>query len=282
MMLSKSKHVGWCVRFVAVGLIGCSLASSALAGPAAKILLVATPPDHPWAAHMYEFDCHVLAKCLRQTKGVEAEVVVGWPADSRRLNDVSSLVFYSRPAGEIVLHPGHRERFMTLMDRGVGFVAIHWGTGVGYTPLADDPDVRDTYKNVLGGWFRRPPCGIKITKAMLHQKAADHPLCRGWSGYEIHDEFYLNPVLHERARPILQVSIGGTDQTVAWSHERSGTERGRSIGISLGHYHDNFKREAFRRALVNAILWTARVDVPNEGAPVVIDPQELELPQRPE
>ena len=265
--------------WVVVCLGGISFGGTAAAAGAAKILLIGTPPDHPWASHMYEFDCNVLAKCLQQTAGVEATVHIGWPVDSRQLEAVDALVLYSRPAGEILLHPDHRQRFLTLMDRGAGMVAIHWATGVGYTPLADQPEVRDAYQNLLGGWFRKPPCDIRIASARLRQIAVEHPLCFGWSDFEIHDEFYLNPVLHPRARPVLQVQIDGQDQTVAWSFERAGASQGRSVGITLGHFHDNFRREDFRRALVNAILWAARVEVPRTDAPVELDAGQLELPK---
>jgi type 1 glutamine amidotransferase len=41
---------------------------------------------------------------------------------------------------------------------------------------------------------------------------------------------------------------------------------GRSFGTTLGHFHDNFANESFRRLIVNGILWSARIDVPPDGA----------------
>src|SRR5262245_61901986 len=94
----------------------------------AKILLVHTRPDHAWATHMYEFECKLLARCLQQTKGVETVVVRDWPTDARELEGVKAIVYYSRPAGDIVLAPAHKKKFQELMKDGVGFVAIHWAT----------------------------------------------------------------------------------------------------------------------------------------------------------
>jgi hypothetical protein len=34
-----------------------------------------------------------------------------------------------------------------------------------------------------------------------------------------------------------------------------------------GHFHENFCEKAFRQAIVNGILWTARIEVPEHGAP---------------
>ena len=70
----------------------------------------------------------MLAQCLRLTPGVEAVVVEDWPRDPAALEGVKSIVFYSRPAGDIVLSKGHREQFEKLLANGVGYVAIHWAT----------------------------------------------------------------------------------------------------------------------------------------------------------
>ena len=44
-----------------------------------KILLIAKDRDHAFSQHEYLSDCTILAKCLGQTKGVQAEVSNGWP-----------------------------------------------------------------------------------------------------------------------------------------------------------------------------------------------------------
>ena len=60
------------------------LASTALvaADKKAKILLIGKDLDHPRNTHTYMSDCTLLAKCLRQTDGVETVVSNGWPKDS--------------------------------------------------------------------------------------------------------------------------------------------------------------------------------------------------------
>lgn len=240
----------------------------------AKILLVGTRPDHPWATHMYSHECRVLAQCLRLTGGVEAITVEDWPRDPAMLAGVKSLVFYSRPAGDIVLSNKHREAFEALMAQGVGYVAIHWATDA---DLKRGPD----YLDVLGGWFNFAHSGLKITTAPLRQLAPEHPISRGWKEFALHDEFYLNLKFHERATPILQVPVDGKQQTVAWVFERDGPQRGRSFGTTLGHFHENFEIEAFRRFLVNGILWTAGVDIPQSGAVVQVADADLKLPPEP-
>jgi type 1 glutamine amidotransferase len=246
-----------------------------------RIVLVGTKPDHPYASHMYEFECQLLAKCLVQTPGVEAVTARGWP-DNDVLQNARSVVFYSSPAGEIVLAPPARDSFRRLMSNGVGFVAIHWATGVGYSRLADEPGLRDEYLATLGGWFRRPPCDVKIGTSRVVKIDPQHAVCRGWSEFELRDEFYLDLVFHERMHPILKVDVDQRQQVVAWSFERSNSNGGRSFGMTLGHFHSSFANEAFRRAVINAILWTAHIEPPAAGSPVAITEAELTLPAAPE
>jgi len=51
-----------------------------------------------------------------------------WPQDPSVLSGAKAIVFYSRPAGDIVLGDSHRTEFEKLMQAGVGYAALHWGT----------------------------------------------------------------------------------------------------------------------------------------------------------
>lgn len=252
------------------------------AGPPAtkKVVLIATKADHPYGTHMYSFECGLLAKCLRQN-GVDAFVSLDWPTGPKAFEGVSSIVFYSRPAGDIVLSEPIREPFQRLMSEGVGLVAIHWATGIGYSDLADRDDIRTSFKNTLGGWFRRPPCGIQFATTPLVQLDPGHAICRGWESNPHHDEFYLDLVFHEDVKPVLEATVDGKKQVVAWAFDRPASAQGRSFGTTLGHFHECFARESFRRAIVNGILWTAHVEVPASGARVTVDNADLQLPPNP-
>jgi len=65
----------------------------------------------------------------------------------------------------------------------------------------------------------------------------------------------------------------GRSEIVAWAFERGNS--GRSFGFTGGHFHRNWGDENFRRLVTNAILWTAKVDVPKNGAKVELDAAEL-------
>lgn len=259
-------------QIVFVALIAISVSSFAIAEDAAtKILLCYTKPDHPYASHMYEFECRLLAKCLKQTEGVETVIVQDWPEDEATFDGVKTIVYYSRPAGDIVLHPQHRDKFKQLMKDGVGLVCIHWATG------SNDANAPD-WTAALGGWFNRPPCGLKTTTSKLTQANAEHPVCRGWKDYDLRDEFYLDLRFHEDTQPLMTVEVNDKQQVVGWAIERKDEGGGRSFGTTLGHFHENFAIESFRRAIVNGILWTAHVEVPESGAPVALEESDWKLP----
>jgi trehalose utilization protein len=156
-----------------------------------KIVLIATKQDHPPATHMYDFECKLLAKCLNQTPGVEAVVSpdFDWPADSRLLKDARSIVYYSRPAGDILLHPSRRDEVRKLLNAGVGLACIHWAT-------AAEKEHGEEWLQTLGGWFHFAHSGLAVEKQKLVQAERDHPVCRGWQEYDLRDEFYLNLKFH--------------------------------------------------------------------------------------
>jgi hypothetical protein len=78
------------------------------------------------------------------------------------------------------------------------------------------------------------------------------------------------------AKAVLTAEVNNQEYPVAWVYERP--DGGRSFGFLGGHFHANFGKKDFRRAIVNGILWTARIDVPPGGAPVEITPKDMELP----
>src|SRR5256885_7167668 len=62
---------------------------------------------------------------------------------------------------------------------------------------------------------------------------------------------------------------------MAWAFERA--DGGRSFGFTGGHVHNNWANEDYRRLMVNAILWSAKIDVPAEGAKVRSEEHTSEL-----
>jgi type 1 glutamine amidotransferase len=240
--------------------------------PKTKILLIGKDPDHPYGSHMYLHTCGVLAKCLELTPGVETAVSNGWPKDAKTLEGVKAIVVYTSPAAELLLDGPHRDEVAKLMKSGVGLVTVHWASSIKKDNLER---LGPTWLSYMGGtWVSN--VGLSGGRSPLKQLLSDHPICRGWKEYEIDDEYYMNPTI-EKAKPLLEVrEKNGKDVIVGWVYDREGG--GRAFGTTLGHPYKNFQIEAFRRMIVNGILWAAHVEVPKEGARVDIGETALALP----
>ncbi|MBL4884172.1 MAG: ThuA domain-containing protein [Planctomycetaceae bacterium] len=235
-----------------------------------KILLIAQGPDHPYRTHCYVPDCELLAKCLKQTPGIETIISRGWPEDEKVLDDVDSIVLHVRQGGNLFFHPSHRKRAIELMEQGVGLVAVHWGTG------ADNAEAGTLWRKALGGHFNAQHFS-KYTVTISNVKDANqnHPVSRGWETFELRDEFYYDLKFEEAAVPLSTVKLKDKVYPVSWTFERK--NKGRSFAIVAGHFHDNFAVDPFRQMIVNGILWTAKVKIPEQGAPIQIVPEDLDL-----
>ncbi len=243
----------------------------------AKVLFIGKNPDHPFGTHMYLHTCKMLAKCLEKHEGVETVISNGWPKDETVLKGVSTIVVYSTPAAEFLLDSPYRDQVIEKMDAGVGLVTLHWASSVNKNNF-DRLGAR--WMSYLGGtWISN--VGLHTGKSPLKQLVPDHPICRGWKEYELLDEYYLNPTITDEATPLLQVMAKDKPVVVGWAFNRK-ENKGRSFGTTLGHFYNNFQRKPFRKMVVNAILWTGHVKVPEEGANVELSDDELALPEKPE
>jgi type 1 glutamine amidotransferase len=155
------------------------------------------------------------------------------------------------------------------MKRGCGLVLIHWST---FFPNAGSGEQALEW---VGGHFdyqSGPPprhwaSDIQTVTTTLHP-AADHPVCRGVEAFEIRDEFYYRLRFRDRdprLKSVLQANLPGVKeaQTVAWTVQRA--DGGRGFGFTGGHYFANWQHPAFRTLILNAIVWTAHLEVPEKG-----------------
>jgi type 1 glutamine amidotransferase len=252
------------------------LASTTLVGAEkkAKILLMGKDLDHARNTHTYMGDCTLLARCLSQTDGVETVVSNGWPKDPAVLKDVTAIVLHNRLGGTMLFRGPQRRQVEEMLKQGVGITAIHWGTG------AETPE-GGPWLQTMGGWFNAEGDGFSrylVQTSLLRQADSTHPICRGWTDFELREEFYFKLCFLPEARPVMSTNIEGKDYPIGWVYERRNAKDGRSFGFVGGHFHDNFGIRAFRQAVVNGILWTAHMDIPEKGAPIAITPKDMELP----
>jgi type 1 glutamine amidotransferase len=62
-------------------------------------------------------------------------------------------------------------------------------------------------------------------------------------------------------------------QHMAWATERE--DGGRGFGFTGGHFHRGWANEDQRKLVLNAILWTAKAEVPAEGVASKVTEDEM-------
>lgn len=97
-----------------------------------------------------------------------------------------------------------------------------------------------------------------------------HPVARGLEPVKLREEFYYNlrfATDTEGVKPIWQVpALAGREpdgRVVAWTRERA--QGGRGFGTTCGHFYDNWQQAQFRKLILNALVWTAGGEVPENG-----------------
>ena len=258
-----------------------------------KVVLIAGPKDktHPAGTHEYEKSVRVLEHCLRQQSGVAVEAHFnGWPKDDSTLRDAATVVLISagsdRDPGDHPLLIGDRLAVLGKeMQRGCGLVTLHWST---FFPREK---ASATLLEWTGGHFdyesgsapRRWASDIQTLTTKLRIAPTSGAMGRGLADFELNDEFYYKIRLKKddpKFKPVLLADMKNEKepQVVAWSIERA--DGGRGFAFTGGHFFRNWWNESFRRVVLNAILWTAKVEAPKEGVASVLPPQEKFNPEQ--
>ncbi len=257
----------------------------------ASVLIVVGPSNHPPGSHEVAAGARLLADALGRmanVDGVRTSIVYEWPSDERVRESASTVIFVGDtfPANRFD-HPARNlEQLGEMMDRGCGIVCLHYATGL----LGEDVarDGRHPLLQWIGGYFANRSCAHHQSVARVYPEAIiepvdpSHPVSRGWKAFSIHDEPYINNYFggpgnrlgpHVRA---LAASMLPPDapqrEVVAWGLERP--DGGRGFGIVMPHYYKNWADINLRRIILNAVVWTAGLDVPPGG--VVTPEPDLE------
>jgi type 1 glutamine amidotransferase len=249
---------------------------------AIKIVIVAGRQSHGPGEHEFFAGSAILMKLLKQTPGVFPVLARdGWPKDPKTFEGAKAVVFYmDGGGGHPIIQKDHEEVVQKLIEQGVGFVNLHYA--VEYPKSKSDHILA-----WLGGYYETGFSTNPHWKADF-KSLPEHPITRGVKPFDIQDEWYFNirfapeskkvtPILKavppddKRGTPAAK-EFKGREEIVAWAFER---DKGRSFGFTGGHFHRNWGDENFRRLVVNAILWTANVEVPKDGAKVELDPEDL-------
>jgi type 1 glutamine amidotransferase len=256
------------------------VSSCSLADEPKKLLLLGQKPDgHPPGTHEYMPGQRLLAKLLGNVTGIESRVVQAddaWPGGPKLLDQADGVVlFVSEGAKWVGADAVRRRAFERMAERGGSLVVLHWGMGT------REAGPIDPFVKLFGGCHGGPDRKYKVLDdAEVRVASPDHPITRGVGNLRVRDEFYYRLKFIPPAgtiRPVLQVPIDGELETVAWSWDRP--DGGRSFGFSGLHFHENWGHTEYRRLIVQAVLWTMTVSIPEKGVAVNIESQELEPKQ---
>jgi type 1 glutamine amidotransferase len=251
--------------------------------PKKKVVFISGKPSHGRMKHEHRAGNMILAKRLNDS-GLPIEAVVlediGYPKDESVLEDASTIVIFCTGHGGHLLNPKLKE-FDALMKKGIGVIMIHWATEA----VSGAPG--DKFLEWMGGfcdlnWSVNPHWKPNF-------KPRPHPIWNGVQPFSVDDEWYYHmrfvedrtgftpiltdvPPMETLKRPdgmrsgnpaVRKAVANGETQHVAWAYER--TSGGRGFGFTGGHNHDSWQDDNYRKVMLNAILWTAGMDVPKNG-----------------
>jgi len=248
-----------------------------------KIVLVAGSRSHGPGDHEFFAGTAILCDLLKQTPGVWPVMARdGWPKNEKIFDGAASILFYmDGRGGHPVVKPDRMKLMQSYMDKGVGWVNLHYA--VDYVPKDG--------KTILGwmGGYYDAEVSINPHWDAAIRSLPEHPITRGVKPFTLRDEWYYNMRWVDDMKGVTPILVAippdntrgtadakkypGRPETMAWSYDRA--DGGRGFGFTGGHFHRNWADENFRRTVVNAILWTAKVEIPEGGAKVDFDAADL-------
>ncbi|MDZ4850833.1 MAG: ThuA domain-containing protein [Pirellulaceae bacterium] len=277
-----------CISCLLFGVI-VAYSSSFTIGQDAKatksIVMIAGNASHGYGAHEHYAGCRLLADVLQAgSPNIRCTVTRnGWPEDDAMLDQADTIVMYADGGAK---HPAiaHMDRLQKQIDRGAGFVCLHYAVEV------PSGDVGNKFKDWLGGYFEAD-WSVNPHWTADFNALPNHPITHGVKSFSANDEWYFHlrfqdamkgvtPILsaippastmsrpdgHHSGNPTVRKAVAdGLPQHVAWAFDRP--NGGRSFGFTGGHYHWNWGSTEMQRVVCNAILWTAKAELAPSGFP---------------
>lgn len=297
--IKRLRHVGWkrtittavfgVVTAVGVVVVGVSVVSTkavAQTDPFTIVLVGGPKQSYIRGEHDYPDGINAIERLIKSSPQLAALHPVvkafpaGLPADLTQIADADVLLMYSglnygtaqnRAQSHVLDDPARRRAVQQLMDKGAGLIALHQA----FTVQQNGGDVP------FGDWIGAVRIGLadRTTEdAAITAAPSAHPIARGVKPFKLIDEFYptltwskttkVTPVL--TAKVHIQTSNNvdvfqepAKSTVIGWAAERP--NGGRSFAFTGGHYLTTFDNDQMRSVLLNAILWTAKRDVPAAG-----------------
>ena len=259
-----------------------------------KLVLIAGQPSHPPMMHEFRAGTILLEKRLTEVNGLNVDrAEMGWVKDEHTFDDADAVVCFSDGNGRhpVLQGEGRLEKVESLVSNGIGFGCMHFGVEVPKDTAGSQ------FRKWIGGCYENQWSCNPIWDATFDQ-FPDHPITRGVAPFTIKAEWYFNmrfsdgftaegpneidgvkftpvliaapsdetrdgPYVHPKGPyPHIQAAKG-RKEAVMWAVERP--DGGRGFGFTGGHFHVNWQNDSFRKIILNALCWVAKVDVPAEG-----------------
>ena len=272
-----------CRTVAACGLGLIWIASASAGGPAAglapeketkKVVMIAGPTRHGSGAHEHERGLLLLKRCLdasTNVRNLKIEVHANnWPADPRTLDDADTIVMFNEGWDDHLLaRPDRRETVRKLMDRGIGLVCLHAATAV-------SDDVEEGFLKWAGGNKKKVFSQLAFSDGQQAVAAPGHAIARGVTAFAVYEEIYYRYMFRDgdkRLTPILTAMLPPDKpkkEIIAWALDRA--DGGRAFMYAGPHFDTSWRVESLRRMVLNAIVWTAKAEVPEGGVRSSLQP----------
>jgi len=257
-------------------------AVAASAGPTI-ILIGGDKQGYPRTEHDYPDGILAIERLIKGSPQLQSlnpivkSFPAGFPSDLSQIDDADVVLLYFgmdyQKMSHVLDNKPRRVAMERLIAKGAGLIALHQASTVpdrtSVIPMAD----------WLGGVrFGMADRTTEIAQIRI-SGGGKNPVANGLKPFEYLDEFYptLTFSTTDKVTPILTAKTHiqtrnnqpvfeepPSDHVIAWAAERP--NGGRSFAFTSGHYLLTFDQPQIRTMLLNAILWTARRDVPPSGA----------------
>jgi type 1 glutamine amidotransferase len=235
-----------------------------------KIAFLAAKPSHGEGCHEWPKYAEFMKQCLLRANVAPMEIEIyddAWPKDDSVLDDVDEVVFFADGREHHPLAvPGRIEKIRELAKKGKGIAFLHYSID---PPQGAIQDLLDW----TGGSYEVGLSQNPINIAKVTPVANGHPITRGCGGYIAEDEWYFDIRLRPNDANVVPLMTGKLpprdpqDKVLSWAYTRP--NGGRGFGFTGGHFTKNWEMEPFRKLVLNGILWTAGIEVPEGGVATV-------------
>jgi hypothetical protein len=262
------------VGLAALLMSGFGLNVSGASAGAKRLLIVGQGPDgHPPATHEFMAGAKVLAELLKPFRDLQCTVVKAdepWKEGPALLDQADGIVMLVTQGAEwMQTDPARHAALRRLAARGGAIVALHWSVG------AKDAKYIQGQLELLGATRGGPQRKYLVLPTELKRVSPAHSILTGVGDVKVYDEIYYALDRVPGIQPLFTARIEGQDEMAAWSWERP--DGGRAFGFVGLHFHSNWQLPAYRRFVVQGVLWSLKLPIPPGGATVDIDSRHLEL-----